>query len=131
MEITTQLQHLASEIANAKGAIILYDEMDTLAPGCQDLAEDLQALHTYLGLRESAKHYLMQGYALIRRILLELDRRFRLGRFRECRRRSRPGDRRCADPWRGRAQDRDARHGLEDEERRGDRRCGHRPGRMY
>jgi hypothetical protein len=29
-------------------------------------------------LRETAKHYLMMGYALIRRILLELDRRFRL-----------------------------------------------------
>jgi rifampicin phosphotransferase len=42
------------------------------------LAEDLQALHTYLGLRETAKHYLMRGYALIRRILMELDRRFRL-----------------------------------------------------
>jgi pyruvate,water dikinase len=37
-----------------------------------------KALHTYLGLRETAKHYLMKGYALIRQVLLELDRRFSL-----------------------------------------------------
>ena len=44
LEATTQLQHLADEIAGAKGAIILYDEMATLDPGCQDLAADLQAV---------------------------------------------------------------------------------------
>jgi pyruvate,water dikinase len=37
--------------------------------------EELAALHGYLGLRESAKHYLMYGYALIRKALVELDRR--------------------------------------------------------
>jgi pyruvate,water dikinase len=36
-------------------------------------------LHTFLGLRETAKHYLMQGYYQIRRILVELDRRYHLG----------------------------------------------------
>src|SRR5262249_50839802 len=35
-------------------------------------------LHTFLALRETAKHYLMKGYAQIRRVLLELDRRFGL-----------------------------------------------------
>ena len=49
MEIMAQLSHLASEIANAKGAIILYDEMATLTPGCQDLAADLQALAVVTG----------------------------------------------------------------------------------
>lgn len=44
LEVTTQLRELAHEIAEAKGAIILYDEMATLAPGCSDLAEDLQTL---------------------------------------------------------------------------------------
>ncbi len=44
LEVTTQLQALASEIAGAKGAIILYDEMATLDSGCEDLAADLQAL---------------------------------------------------------------------------------------
>lgn len=44
LEASTQLQHLAHEIAHAQGAIILYDEMATLAPGCEDLAADLQAV---------------------------------------------------------------------------------------
>ncbi len=44
----------------------------------KNLEGELQALHTYLGLRETAKHYLMRGYALIRRILMEVDRRYQL-----------------------------------------------------
>jgi NADH-quinone oxidoreductase subunit G len=44
VETVAQLEKLADEIANAKGAIILYDEMATLAPGCADLAADVQAL---------------------------------------------------------------------------------------
>lgn len=44
LETTTQLQQLAHEIAQAQGAIILYDEMATLAPGCQNLAADLQTV---------------------------------------------------------------------------------------
>jgi rifampicin phosphotransferase len=42
------------------------------------LKAELETLHLYLGLRETGKHYLMKGYALIRRYLVELDRRFRL-----------------------------------------------------
>jgi pyruvate,water dikinase len=42
------------------------------------LRAELQTLHTFLALRETAKHYLMMGYALIRRVLVELDRRYRL-----------------------------------------------------
>jgi pyruvate,water dikinase len=38
----------------------------------------VRALHNYLNLRETAKHYLMLGYSLIRAILLEFDRRHRL-----------------------------------------------------
>jgi pyruvate,water dikinase len=44
----------------------------------KNLEGQLLALHTYLGLRETAKHYLMRGYALIRRILVELGRRYQL-----------------------------------------------------
>jgi pyruvate,water dikinase len=44
----------------------------------KNLQGELQTLHTHLGLRETAKHYLMRGYALIRRILMELDRRYQL-----------------------------------------------------
>jgi pyruvate,water dikinase len=47
-----------------------------LLPTQRRVAEkELQNLHTYVRLREVGKHYLMKGYALIRRILLELDRR--------------------------------------------------------
>ncbi|HEX4610606.1 MAG TPA: PEP/pyruvate-binding domain-containing protein [Urbifossiella sp.] len=41
-------------------------------------AEWFNQLRTYLGLREAAKHYLLMGYAVIRRALVELDRRHRL-----------------------------------------------------
>ena len=41
---TAQLVELAHELAEAKGAILLYDEMATLDPGCEDLATDLQSL---------------------------------------------------------------------------------------
>jgi pyruvate,water dikinase len=43
------------------------------------LEAEAATLHTYLGLRETAKHYFMKGYALIRRLLVELDRRHQLG----------------------------------------------------
>jgi pyruvate,water dikinase len=42
------------------------------------LEGELATLHTYLSLRETAKHYLMMGYARIRRLLVDLDRRHRL-----------------------------------------------------
>jgi rifampicin phosphotransferase len=35
-------------------------------------------LRTYLGLREAAKHHLLLGYAVIRKLLVELDGRFKL-----------------------------------------------------
>ncbi|HYB00623.1 MAG TPA: NADH-quinone oxidoreductase subunit NuoG [Ktedonobacteraceae bacterium] len=44
VDVTTQLQHLANILSATKGAIILYDEMATLAPGCSELAADLQTL---------------------------------------------------------------------------------------
>ena len=42
------------------------------------LSSHVERLQTYLGLRETAKHYLMRGYAIIRQSLVELDRRFKL-----------------------------------------------------
>jgi pyruvate,water dikinase len=42
------------------------------------LEQEFHKAQTYLALRETGKHYLMMGYALIRRLLLELDRRARL-----------------------------------------------------
>jgi NADH-quinone oxidoreductase subunit G len=47
-DVTGQLQQLADEIvsagSDAKGTLILYDEMATLDPDCANLAQDLQAL---------------------------------------------------------------------------------------
>lgn len=45
----------------------------------KSLREEIQSLHTFLGLRETAKHHLLRGYALIRKVLVELDRRHGLG----------------------------------------------------
>jgi pyruvate,water dikinase len=42
------------------------------------LKPDFDLAKTYAGLRESSKHYLMMGYALIRGILVELDCRHQL-----------------------------------------------------
>ncbi|HEY7157855.1 MAG TPA: PEP/pyruvate-binding domain-containing protein, partial [Gemmataceae bacterium] len=42
------------------------------------LEPQARALHTYLSLRETAKHFFMRGYGLIRRALVELDKRHRL-----------------------------------------------------
>lgn len=43
-----------------------------------DAKQELDFARTYLSLRETAKHYLMMGFEVMRLILLELDRRFRL-----------------------------------------------------
>jgi pyruvate,water dikinase len=42
------------------------------------LDPEVQILHTSLALRETAKHYLLHGFDLMRRVLLEIDRRHRL-----------------------------------------------------
>ena len=42
-------------------------------------ALQLQRLRTYMALRETGKHYLMLGYAVIRQTLVELGRRHKIG----------------------------------------------------
>jgi rifampicin phosphotransferase len=42
------------------------------------LRAEVNKFHTMLALREAGKHHLLRGYALIRRALVELDRRFGL-----------------------------------------------------
>ncbi|MFL5243916.1 MAG: PEP/pyruvate-binding domain-containing protein [Gemmataceae bacterium] len=55
------------------------DKEGRLSPAQRaDLEKEVCTLHTYLGLRETAKHYLLLGYAQIRRVLVEMDRRYRL-----------------------------------------------------
>ncbi len=47
--ITAQLQQLADEIVGAKGAVMFYDEMATLEPGCENLAANLLAVAVATG----------------------------------------------------------------------------------
>jgi pyruvate,water dikinase len=53
-------------------------EAKLAGPFRDQLARKVQQLRIYLGLREAGKHYLLMGYAVIRRALVELDRRFGL-----------------------------------------------------
>jgi pyruvate,water dikinase len=53
-------------------------EAKLAGPFRDQLAAKVQRLRTHLGLREAGKHYLLTGYAVVRRALLELDRRFGL-----------------------------------------------------
>ena len=54
------------------------DEAKIGGPQRDQFRTQVERLRTYLGLREAGKHYLMMGYAVIRRALVELDRRFQL-----------------------------------------------------
>jgi pyruvate,water dikinase len=47
-------------------------------PARDQFGQRVQRLRTFLGLREAGKHYLLTGYAVVRRALVELDRRFGL-----------------------------------------------------
>jgi pyruvate,water dikinase len=53
-------------------------EANLNAVGRQSLGEELNRLLTFVELREEAKNQLMYGYSLLRRILIELDRRHHL-----------------------------------------------------
>jgi pyruvate,water dikinase len=54
------------------------DEAKIGGPARDQFRGQVERLRTYLGLREAGKHYLLMGYAVIRRALVELDRRFGL-----------------------------------------------------
>jgi pyruvate,water dikinase len=56
----------------------IADEAKLSGPTRDQFKLQAARLRTYLGLREAAKHYLLLGYAVIRRALVELDRRFGL-----------------------------------------------------
>jgi pyruvate,water dikinase len=56
----------------------IADEAKLGGPKRDQFAGQVERLRTFLGLREAAKHYLLLGYAVIRRALVELDRRFGL-----------------------------------------------------
>ena len=54
------------------------DEAKLTGPKREEFRVQVERLRTYLGLREAGKHYLLMGYAVIRKALVELDRRFNL-----------------------------------------------------
>ena len=56
----------------------IADEMKLTGSSRATAAKAVKQLRTHLGLREAGKHYLMLGFAVIRRLLLELDARFKL-----------------------------------------------------
>lgn len=56
----------------------IADEAKLTGPARDQFRAEVERLRTYLGLREAGKHYLLTGYAVIRRALVELDRRFGL-----------------------------------------------------
>ncbi len=56
----------------------LWDNAGILSSVRSALQHPFRLARDYLGLRESAKHHLLRGYAVIRETLLELDRRFDL-----------------------------------------------------
>jgi phosphohistidine swiveling domain-containing protein len=56
----------------------IADEAKLSGPLRDQLKLKVARLRTYLGLREAGKHYLLMGYAVIRRALVALDRRYEL-----------------------------------------------------
>jgi len=54
---------------------VIANEAKIGGPACDQFKLQVDRLRTYLGLREAGKNYLLLGYAVIRRVLVELDRR--------------------------------------------------------
>ncbi|MFM8273279.1 MAG: PEP/pyruvate-binding domain-containing protein [Gemmata sp.] len=54
------------------------DEARLSGPPRDRFKAEVESLRTHLGLREAGKHYLLMGYAVLRRALVELDRRSEL-----------------------------------------------------
>lgn len=68
----------AAPIANAVDWATIADEAKLGGPQRDQFHQQVERLRTYLGLREAGKHDVLLGYAVIRRTLVELDRRFGL-----------------------------------------------------
>jgi phosphohistidine swiveling domain-containing protein len=80
-DVSSFLPSHASNEANAEPASPwerLIAEV-RMVPALQKMVKaEVDSLHLYFELRETAKNYLLMGYALIRRVLVEIDRRYRL-----------------------------------------------------
>lgn len=70
--------HARDHAPTAADVDAIATEAKLTGPFRDQLAAKVKRLRTFLGLREAGKHYLLMGYQLIRRALVELDRRFGL-----------------------------------------------------
>ncbi len=66
-----------SNLPHAGQGVVVDKQMSAGSSAAEQL--QLERLRTYMGLRETGKHYLMLGYAVIRQTLVELGRRYKLG----------------------------------------------------
>lgn len=76
--LTSGNRHPESARNELDGRERIADEAKLTGPSRDQFQAQVERLRTYLGLREAGKHYLLLGYAVIRRALVELDRRFGL-----------------------------------------------------
>ncbi len=76
-ELPTMVERTASPVADPLEQIVA--EANLPASQVAQLRKQVIHLRTYLGLRESAKYFLLLGYAVVRRALVELDIRYKLG----------------------------------------------------
>lgn len=79
-QLTPQVRHPAADAAewNAQTWDAIADEAKLSTLERTPLGLHVHRLQIYMSLRETAKHHFMRGYALIRRALVELDKRYRL-----------------------------------------------------
>jgi pyruvate,water dikinase len=70
--------HSPRQLSLESGWEKVADEAKLYGPARDQFKAQVERLRTYLGLREAAKHYMLMGYAVIRRGLVELDRRYGL-----------------------------------------------------
>ena len=70
--------HGQQSVGTAGGWEQTADEAKLTGSSREQFRVQVERLRTYLGLREAGKHYLLMGYAVIRKALVELDRRFGL-----------------------------------------------------
>lgn len=80
-ERVIELEQKIDALGPLKGEVAwerIAGEAKLTGPNRAAVEKAVKQLRTHLGLREAGKHYLMLGFAILRRLLLELDARFKL-----------------------------------------------------
>lgn len=76
-----ELEQKIDALGPLKGEVAwerIAGEVNLTGPNRAMVEKAVKQLRVHLGLREAGKHYLMLGFAVLRRLLLELDARFKL-----------------------------------------------------